>query len=161
DEVLSPAASSPVEGHRYGVGKWLVLGLLVMLAVVSYIDRSIITLLVDQIRADLQVTDVQIGLLQGLAFGLFYAVSTVPAGWMIDRFPRRYVLAAGFGLWTLAAAACGLARNYASLFVMRMGVGAGEAVVAPGAYSLCADLFRKNQLALAISIYAAGAAIGS
>lgn len=141
--------------------KWLVLALLMMLVIVSFIDRTIISLLVDPIREDLNISDVEIGLLQGLGFGLFYAAATIPAGWLVDRFSRRTVLASGFIFWTFAAAACGLARNYTQLFLARMGVGMGEATLSPAAYSLLGDLFRRDQLALAISIYAAGAAIGA
>lgn len=150
---------------RAGTGlsgnKWVALAILVLLAAASYVDRTIISLLVDQIRADLGVTDLQIGMLQGVAFGIFYSMAMIPAGWMVDRYSRRSVLIAGFTFWTFAAASCGLARNYTQLFLARMGVGAGEATLAPACYSMVANLFRRDQIAFAISIYAAGATIGS
>ncbi|CAN5248004.1 MFS transporter [soil metagenome] len=158
--VATAPGSATVRRSLAG-NKWVILAILVMMSAGSYMDRTIISLLVDQIRADLGVSDLQIGLLQGIAFGLFYASAMIPAGWLVDRYSRRNVLLSGFTFWTFAAASCGLARNYTQLFLARMGVGAGEATLAPACYSLVADVFRRNQLALAISIFAAGSTIGS
>jgi MFS family permease len=140
---------------------WLIVALLMALSTVSYLDRSIIFLVVDQIRADLHLSDVDLGVLQGLAFGLFYAAFGLPAGWLVDRFPRQRVLAIAFAFWTLATTACGLARNFFQFFLGRFGVGAGEAALNPAAYSILGDLFKKRQLAFAISVYASGSNVGS
>jgi len=159
--IAERANPLPSAQGKKATAAWLVLFLLTTLSTLSYIDRSIISLLVDQIRADLKVTDLQIGLVNGLAFGLFYAAFSLPTGWLVDRFPRRYVLAPGFAIWTIATACCGLANSYWHLFLARFGVGAGEATLGPAAFSLISDLFNRDKLAGALSIFAWGTAIGN
>lgn len=140
---------------------WWTLAVLVGLSAVSYVDRQIISLLVGPIRADLHVSDFQISLLQGIAFALFFAAFGLPLGWLVDRAQRRLVIFGGVVVWSLATAASGLASSFGHLFLARLMVGAGEAALAPAAYSMIADLFPKRRLAFALSIFNIGGATGS
>lgn len=145
----------------WSAGRWFVLALMMMLSAIAYLDRTIISLLIDNIKADLNVSEVQMGLLQGVAFGAFYAMATLPAGWLVDRFSRKKLLLVAFAFWTLASTACGLAKTFFALFLARMAVGAGEAPLTPAAYSLLAQSFGRNRLALAANLYSAGSTIGA
>jgi MFS family permease len=140
---------------------WWTLAVLVGLSAVSYVDRQIISLMVGPIRAYLNVSDFQISLLQGIAFALFFATFGLPLGWLVDRAQRRWVIFGGVVVWSLATAASGLATSFGHLFLARLMVGAGEAALAPAAYSMIADLFPKRRLALALSIFNIGGASGS
>lgn len=157
DPVLPPV----VARDRTSPQAWLTLWILVGLCVLSFLDRQIISLMTKPIRADLGLSDFQFSLLQGLAFGLFYAVCSVPIGWLVDRRPRRVLIWAGVGVWSLATAASGLARSFPHLLLARMGVGAAEATLTPAAYSMISDLFPPRRLALALSIFSTGASIGA
>lgn len=140
---------------------WWTLAVLVGLSAVSYVDRQIISLMVGPIRSDLNVSDFQISLLQGIAFALFFAAFGLPLGWLVDRAQRRLVIFGGVVVWSLATAASGLATSFGHLFIARLMVGAGEAALAPAAYSMIADLFPKRRLAFALSIFNIGGATGS
>jgi MFS family permease len=153
-----PAAAQDVRPSAMG---WWTLAVLVGLSAVSYVDRQIISLMVGPIRADLQVSDFQISLLQGIAFALFFATFGLPLGWLVDRTQRRLVIFGGVVVWSLATAASGLATSFGHLFLARLMVGAGEAALAPAAYSMIADLFPKRRLAFALSIFNIGGATGS
>jgi MFS family permease len=140
---------------------WFSIAILLTLTILSYVDRSIISLMIEPIKADLAISDVQISLLQGMAFALLYTVASVPMGYLGDRTSRRAVIFWGATAWSLATAACGLARSFGHLFAARVAVGAGEATLSPSAYALVADLFPPQRLAFAIGVLATGAAIGS
>ena len=111
---------------------------------ISFIDRQILSLLVAPIRADLGISDTQMGLLGGLAFAIFYSVLGVPFGRMADSYSRRNIIAAGVFFWSLMTAVCAVARSYTSLFLARMGVGVGEATLGPAAFSMISDYFPGN-----------------
>lgn len=140
---------------------WALLGLLFVAYILSLMDRMILALLVTPIKADLQLSDTQIGLLQGLAFVLFYSVLGLPIGRLVDRFSRTRIIAAGIALWSLATAFCGTAGHYWQLFIGRISVGVGEATLSPASYSLIADSFPPRRLGIATSLFAFGAAAGS
>jgi MFS family permease len=140
---------------------WYVVFVLCCCNVVAFLDRQIINLLVDDIKADLLITDTQISLLQGLAFALFYAIMALPLGRLADRGNRRNLIAAGILIWTGATVACGLADNFGTLFAARMLVGIGEAVLTPAGYSMLADLFRHRRLALPVSVFTGSTFFGS
>lgn len=140
---------------------WMSLGLLVLISIVSYLDRQVIYLLVEPIKKDLGLSDFSLGLLQGVAFGLFYAIFSIPVGWLVDRYSRRIIIYFGMTLWSISAAACGLANGFLPLFLARFGVGVGEASLSPSAYSIIGDLFPVRRLAMALGIFATGSAIGS
>lgn len=139
---------------------WFSVIVLLLVAILAYLDRQIISLMVEPIRSSLGISDFQIGLLQGVAFGLFYAAFGIPIGWLVDRYSRRKIIYFGMTLWSVAAACCGLAGNYAQLLLARFGVGVGEASLSPAAYSMIADLFPPRRLALALGVFATGSSIG-
>ncbi|MFK8054343.1 MAG: spinster family MFS transporter [Woeseiaceae bacterium] len=144
--------------ERYG---WYVVFVLCVCGVVAYIDRQIINLLVEDIKIDLSVSDTEISLLQGFAFAVFYALVAIPLGRIADSKNRRYLITAGILAWTAAAVACGLAQSYSQLFVARMFVGVGEAVLTPAGFSLLADLFKPQRLARPVSVFTASSFFGS
>ncbi len=140
---------------------WYVVGILSAAYTVSFIDRQVLNLLVEPIRHDLQISDTQISLLQGFAFAIFYSLMGVPIARLADRGNRRNIIAAGIALWCLMTAACGLARNFLQLFLARIGVGVGEAALSPPAYSIIADYFPPERLAVATGVYALGIYAGA
>ena len=125
------------------------------------LDRFIISLLVDPIKEDLGLTDVQFGMLHGLAFAITFSVFGLFAGSLADRFNRRWIIFASVSIWSLATAACGMAHNYWHLLLARIGVGAGEAGLNPSATSMISDMFPRTRLTSAMAVYAVGATIGS
>jgi MFS family permease len=156
----SPAMDVAGAGYPPASRAWWTVGVLTLLYSLSLLDRQIIALLVPDIRRDLGITDFEVGLLQGVVFSLFYVTFGLGFGWLVDRFSRRGVIFAGVCFWSLATAACGLARNFFQLMGARFGVGAGEAALNPAAYSILSDSFPKRRLSLATSVFGAGAYIG-
>ncbi len=140
---------------------WGTLGVLVLAYTVSFVDRTILSLLIPAIQADLDISDTQASLLAGFAFAVFYTVMGIPLGRLADRWHRRNLIGLGITVWCLMTAACGLARNYWQLFLARVGVGVGEAALSPAAYSMIADLFPRHLLGRAIAIYSVGLPVGS
>ncbi|MEQ8509387.1 MAG: MFS transporter [Rhodospirillaceae bacterium] len=140
---------------------WYVMAVLVVAYAFSYIDRTILTLLVEPIRASLDITDTQISLLHGLAFALFYTLLGMPIGWLADRGNRVRIISIGIFLWSMATAACGLANSFLQMFIARVSVGIGEAALSPSAYSLVTDYFKPAKLSRAFSVYNTGLFIGS
>ena len=140
---------------------WWALVLLTATYTFSFIDRQIINLLVDPIRADLSLSDSQVSFLQGLAFVLPYVILSIPLGRIVDRANRIRVLVIGILVWTISCVTCGLAKNFWQLGVARMGVGAGEASVTPASWSLLADYFPENKRALPVSIFLMGPYLGA
>ncbi len=143
------------------IRQWWVVGMMTLLLIFSFLDRGILALLVEPIKADLGLTDTQMSLLLGLAFAAFYAIMGVPFGMIADRGNRVRLVAVGLFLWTLATALSGRARSFGMLFLLRMGVGVGEATLGPAAPSIISDTVRKERLATAMSVYMTGAYIGA
>ncbi len=139
---------------------WYVVGLLTLANLFAFLDRQILSLLIEPIKADLDLNDTQISLLSGFAFALFYSVLGIPLGRLADRKSRRTILAAGMAVWCLATAACGLARNFTVLFLARVGKGVGQSVLSPCALSLISDHFPRESRARAVSIYSTGIGLG-
>jgi MFS family permease len=139
---------------------WYVVTVLLVLYVGSFLDRTVISLIVEPIKADLGVSDTAISLLQGLAFALFYSVLGVPLGWLADNYSRRTIVGVGAALWALMAGLCGLTQTYAQLFVARVAVGVGEATLAPSAYSLISDYFPRERLNRAYAVFMLGGPVG-
>jgi MFS family permease len=129
--------------------------------IVSFVDRTILSLLIEPIKDDLGLSDTQIALVQGLAFGLFYAAMGLPLAWLADRMSRRLLIAVGAFLWCLATASCGFAGNFLQLFLSRIGVGVGEAALSPAAMSMISDSFPRERRALPIGVYTAAGATGA
>ena len=140
---------------------WYMVILLTIAYVFSFIDRYIISLVIEPLKADLSLSDTQIGLLMGTAFALFYAIMGLPLGWLADRGRRARLVGAGVALWSLATAASGLARSFGSLFLARIGVGVGEATLAPCALSLISDSFPEKERGRPIAFYTAAQSFGA
>lgn len=140
---------------------YYVLSVLILAYIVSYIDRTMLTLLVDPIRATLKISDLQISLLHGFAFALFYTVLGLPMGRIADRRSRRNLILSGVLFWSLATALCGLARNFWQMFVARVGVGVGEATLSPAAYSVLSDYFPPDRRSRVLGIYTSGLYLGA
>jgi MFS family permease len=140
---------------------WYVVVILTIAYVFSFLDRQILSLLVEPIRADLGISDTQMSLLQGLAFGIFYTVLGIPIGRLADKRSRRAIIATGVTIWCLMTAASGLAKNFAQLFAARIGIGVGEATLNPSAYSLISDYFPREKRARPVSFYNMGVSLGA
>ena len=136
------------------------LGLMFLAYVVSFIDRQVLGVLVGPIKADLALSDFQFSLLQGAAFAILYSVMAIPLGRLTDTKNRKLIVAIGVFGWSLMTVGCGMAKNFGQLFVMRMGVGVGEAALSPAAYSMIADSFTREKLTRAMAIYKAGLYVG-
>lgn len=139
---------------------WYVLGVLVVVYILNFIDRQILSILAVDIKADLGLTDSDMGFLGGAAFAVFYALFGIPLGRLADNWNRVKLLSIGLALWSLMTALSGFARNQVELTMARMGVGVGEATASPTAYSLISDYFPKRQRATALAIYSSGLYIG-
>lgn len=139
---------------------WRGVILLTALYSLSLMDRQLITLIVTDIRADLGISDFQMGLLHGLAFALFYVTFGLAFGWAVDRYPRRAIIFFGVIFWSMATAACGMARTFNQFLLGRFAVGAGEAALNPAAYSIIADSFPKHRRAVALSVFGSGSFLG-
>src|SRR5216683_2185076 len=140
---------------------WYVVFILMVCYTLSFVDRQILSLLVGPMKRDLAISDTRIGLLQGLAFALFYGLMGLPLGRLADTRNRRNVIIVGVVLWSFLTGACSTARSFWSLFVARIGVGVGEATLSPSAFSLITDYFPKEKLGAALSVYSMGIFIGS
>lgn len=158
DAALS--SRSPTAGHA-DRGAWYMVGLLTLVQIVSYIDRFLPSLLTPAIKADLHLTDFQIGLLLGPAFAIFYVAVGLPFGWAADRLSRRGILAFAIATWTATTAAASMTLSFAPLFAARLGVGFGEAALAPCAISLISDRFERPRRPGAIGLYMAGTFVGA
>lgn len=158
--ALTPA-ELPREGWVNPAYAWFVVIVLTLAYTCSFIDRQILTLLIEPIRRDLHISDTQVSLLGGLAFSIFYTTLGIPIARLADQTHRRNLMAVGLGFWSLMTAACGLARSFWGLFGARVGVGVGEAALSPAAFSLLADYFPPRKVALAVSVYSMGLYFGA
>ena len=138
-----------------------VMFILVVVYTFNFIDRQIVGILAVPIKADLGLTDTQLGLMGGLAFALFYTGLGIPVAILADRWKRTWIMTAALTIWSGMTAACGLATNFWQLFMARLGVGVGEAGGVAPAYSLISDYFPSHQRARALSVYSFGIPIGS
>lgn len=162
--LASSTDRSPQTSAADQVSGWRSVYLLVLLLTAymfSYADRQILSLLVEPIKRDLDLSDFQMSFLQGWAFSLLYAVMGIPIAKLADRMNRRNIIAAAITIWSLMTAMCGMARSFAGLFLARVGVGVGEAGLSPPAYSLLSDSFSSKRLPLAIAVYLLGVSFGT
>lgn len=156
---MTEESTGPAERQATGYS-WYVLGVLVVVYILNFIDRQVLSILAVDIKADLGLTDSDMGFLGGAAFAVFYALFGIPLGRLADNWQRVRLLSAGLALWSLMTALSGFARNQLALSFARMGVGIGEATASPTAYSLISDYFPKRQRATALAIYSSGLYIG-
>ncbi|MEL7188184.1 MAG: MFS transporter [Pseudomonadota bacterium] len=156
-------ASQEISQKSQGIGSrpWFVVAVLSLAGIVAYIDRQIITLLVEPIKADLGASDVQMGLLMGISFALFYAVLAIPLAWIADRHNRKMVILVGLVCWSAATFASGLAGVFMALFIARMFIGVGEATLSPAGFSIISDYFSKEKLPGPISVFTGCGFVGS
>jgi len=163
DAPLAPSDATPIDDaspashHRL----WVMVAALTLFAMLAAVDKNLLTLVVSDIKADFRLTDVQIGLLIGLAFAVSNVAVSLPAGWLADRADRRLVVAGGVALWSVMAATGGFARSYGQLFIARVGVGLGEGISPPASYSLIRDGVPARQRGLSYAIFALGTPLGS
>lgn len=146
--------------QRAHAARHLALALLVVVYTFNFIDRQILSILIEPIKLELGLNDTQMGLLTGFAFALFYATLGIPIARYADRGNRRNLIAAALGIWSLFTALSGLALNFWHLLIARIGVGVGEAGCSPPAHSLIADLYPASQRATALGIYSLGIPVG-
>lgn len=151
------AAVPPYPRARHA---WYVVGVLTLAYVFSFIDRQILSLLVEPIEADLGISDTRMSLLLGLSFAIFYTLLGIPIARFADASSRRSIIAAGIFLWSLMTVLCGVARTFWQLFLARMGVGVGEAALTPAALAMISDYFPKERLARAIGVFTIGVPAG-
>ena len=140
--------------------RWYVLIMLAVMYAFSIMDRQILSILLEDIRAEFVLTDLQLGLLSGVAFALFYATLGIPIARLADRFNRVSIISAAVALWSVMTALCGAASSFWYLFLARVGVGVGEAGGNPPAHSVISDYFNKDERSFALSVYTSGAALG-
>ena len=140
---------------------WYCMGIIVFAYFFGFMDRIIVGLLTPAIQRDLGFSDTQMGVIQGLAFALFYTLFVIPIGWAADRFNRTWLLTTGTAVWSIFTAGCGLVRSFTGLFSMRVGVGIGEATLNPCTASLIGDYFPPRQRAKAFGIYTMATAFGT
>lgn len=126
----------------------------------NQLDIGIVPYLAASIKADLAISDTWLGLLLGMAFGLFYTLIGLPIAYYVDRFSRRWILAIGLAVWNIGTALCGITQNFWQLFAARFLVGAGEGVNGPASYAIVGDIFPRERIPRAIALLQLGSVIG-
>jgi MFS family permease len=155
-------SAAAFEGQRTGKAyPAYVLALLALLYSFNFLDRQVINILAESIKRDLKISDTELGLLTGTAFGIFYSVLGVPIARLADRWSRVGIISFSLFLWSLLTALCGLTQNYIQLFLCRLGVGIGEAGGSPPAQSLISDYFPYSRRATAMAVFTLGVPFGS
>jgi predicted MFS family arabinose efflux permease len=154
----SRAQSLPGLSLRYG---WFALGVLFVVALFNYIDRSILSIMQVALKRDLHLTDTELGALTGLAFAIFYTTGALPIAWLADRLARKYVLTVALAVWTLMTAAGAGATGFVSLMACRIGVAVGEAGCVPTTHSMISDFFPRHRRALAMAFWGLSLPLGS
>lgn len=148
----------PETGGRYAK---YVLAVLVIVYIFNFIDRQILSILAEEIKADLGISDAEIGFLYGTAFAVFYAIFGIPLGRLADTWVRKSLISIGLCFWSLMTALSGTARSFGMLATYRIGVGVGEASATPAAFSMLSDYFSPKLRTTALAVYSSGVYIGS
>jgi MFS family permease len=161
--TAAPTPAADAAGGEYPSrgAAWYAVGVLMICYTFSFVDRLILAFLVTPLKHDLSLSDTQVGLLQGLAFALFYSLLGVPLGLAADRVNRRNLITAGVITWSVMTSLGSIARSFGTLALARMGVGIGEATLAPAAFSIIADSFPAQRLSSAMSVYSMGVQVGA
>lgn len=160
-QLKTPGPTATDTGWPHPARAWTMVLLLTVVYILSFIDRYILGLLIQPIKADLNLSDTQVGLLLGPSFAIFYALMGLPLGWLADRKRRTGIIAIGLALWSLATALSGLARSFGQLFIARIGVGVGEAALSPSAMSLMADSFPPERRGKPVAFYSTALSLGA
>jgi predicted MFS family arabinose efflux permease len=147
----------PAESARY---RWTVLVMLTLVYTFNFIDRQILVILQEPIKADLGLSDAQLGLLTGFSFALVYVTAGIPIAWLADRSNRRNIVVASLTFWSFMTTISGLVQNYGQLLAARIGVGVGEAGGSPPSHSMISDYFPPSSRGTALSFYSMGIYIG-
>lgn len=156
---IAPAKSA--QPYPSAIQAWYCVFVLALAVMINFLDRGILTLLVEPIKADFHLSDMQMGLVMGFAFTFFYAILGLPVARLVDRYRRGAIMATGIAIWSVMTAMCGLATNFWQLFLARVGVGVGETTSGPSAYSLLSDYFPPAKLPRAIAAMNLGFVAGS
>lgn len=154
-----PTSAIP-DSYPAATRAWYMLGVLLIANVLSFVDRQILVLLVQPIRHDLGISDIRISLLQGFAFTILYSILGLPLGRYADSGNRRNLIIFGVSIWSVMTVMCGFAQSYSELFMARIGVGIGEAALAPAAYSMICDVFHPQRRGAALGVYSSGIYLG-
>ncbi len=154
---MSITAPETAQFHK---ARHYALGILVVVYTFNFIDRQILSILIEPIKADLGLSDTAIGLLTGFAFAAFYATLGIPIARFADRTNRRNLIVAALSIWSIFTALSGLAQNFWHMLAARIGVGIGEAGCSPPAHSMIADYYPAEQRATALGIYSLGIPFG-
>ncbi|QFT76223.1 MFS transporter [Erythrobacter sp. THAF29] len=144
-----------------GLYRWYVLALLTLTSLFSVADRLVFSILTQDIKGEFALSDLELGLLGGVAFSIIYVIAGFPAARLADRSVRKNIIAAAISFWSIMTALCGLAIGFWTLFLARIGVGVGEGCSGPASQSLIADFFRPEELARAMGILTIGATMGT
>jgi MFS family permease len=139
----------------------VVLAMLLLVYTFNFLDRQILSILAQPVKADLGLSDAQLGMLGGLAFAILYSTLAIPLALIADRTSRTWVITISLGVWSAFTALCGAAQNFAQMFAFRLGVGVGEAGGVAPSYALIADTFPAERRARALSIYSLGIPLGA
>jgi predicted MFS family arabinose efflux permease len=153
---------TPVTSNPYASRKTAYYTLVVLTIVYSFnfIDRQLLAILQESIKADLELSDGQLGLLTGFAFAVFYVTAGIPIARWADRSNRRNIVALSLFIWSFMTALSGFVQNFVQLLVARIGVGVGEAGGSPPSHAIISDIFGPNERASAIGFYSMGVSIG-
>ena len=157
---VAPASPQPARSGYSPAYLRYALGLLCVVYIVNFVDRQVLSILLQSIKRDLGLSDLQLGLLSGTAFGLFYATLGIPIARLADRFSRKGVIAVCLALWSVMTALCGSASGFAMLLLYRVGVGVGEAGGSPPAHSMISDYFPPERRASALGVFSLGVPLG-
>jgi len=159
---MAESKAGPAPDQKVGTGyRTYVMVLLFLVYSFNFLDRQIISILGEPIKAEFDLTDAQLGLLGGIAFAFLYSTLGVPIAWLADRWSRTWIMTIALTLWSGFTAVSGMVSNYTQLFVARMGVGIGEAGGVAPAYSIIADYFPPEQRGRALAFYSLGIPVGS
>jgi MFS family permease len=126
----------------------------------SFMDRTVLSIIQNPIKQELELSDTQLGVLGGFAFALLYSTLGIPVARLAERVDRRWLITVSLAVWSVATAASGLARGFVSLFALRVAVGVGEAGASPPAHSLITDFFPPHKRGAAFSVYSLGVSAG-
>jgi len=164
DETDTQGESVPGDTEPHEIGGTYakyVLGVLFIVYIFNFIDRQILSILAEDIKTDLGISDAQIGFLFGTAFAVFYALFGIPLGKLADVWDRKSLISVGLLFWSIMTALSGTARSFIALGAYRMGVGVGEASASPSAYSMLGDYFPPKMRATVMALYSSGVYVGS